>query len=64
MERDELTGELEEKQSIMGEFLTFLKENKIWWITPTVLILLLVIGFILMTAMSDEGYAPFVYTLF
>jgi len=64
MQKEQMNHELYEEQSVFGEFLTFLKENKIWWITPAVLILILVIGFIVMTAMSDEGVAPFVYTLF
>jgi hypothetical protein len=64
MENKEMNNELYEEQSVLSEFLTFLKENKIWWITPVVLILILVVGFIIMTAMSDEGVAPFVYTLF
>ena len=57
-------NELDTEYSLVGEFLEFLRENKIWWITPTVLILLLVVGFIIMTAVSGEGVAPFIYTLF
>ena len=57
-------NELDSGYSLVGEFIEFLKENKIWWITPTVLILLLVIGFIIMTAVSGQGVAPFIYTLF
>jgi hypothetical protein len=56
--------ELDSGYSFFGEFMEFLGENKIWWITPTVLILLLVVGFIIMTAVSGEGVAPFIYTLF
>ena len=56
--------ELDSEYSLVGEFLAFLRENKVWWITPTVLILLLVVGFIIMTAVSGEGVAPFIYTLF
>lgn len=46
----------------MREFWKFLMENKIWWITPTVLVLVLLIGLIVMT--SDGAIAPFIYTLF
>jgi hypothetical protein len=57
--------ELEGNDSLLKEFWTFLMENKIWWITPTVLILLLVFGFIIITAVTGSGpMAPFIYTLF
>jgi len=56
---------LETEDSIFKEFWTFLMENKIWWITPTVLILSLVIGFIIITAVTGGGpIAPFIYTFF
>ncbi len=45
----------------MRDFWRFCWENKIWWITPTVLVLLLMVFVIL--ASSDSGIAPFVYTL-
>ncbi|MFH1999536.1 MAG: DUF5989 family protein [Planctomycetota bacterium] len=56
--------ELESGQTLTQEFFTFLKENKIWWITPTVLILLVVLAFIILTSMNGNSEAPFVYTLF
>lgn len=46
----------------MREFWKFLMENKIWWITPTVVVMALLIGLIVMT--SDGAIAPFIYTLF
>lgn len=46
----------------MGNFWRFLMENKAWWITPTVLVLVLLIALIMMT--SEGQIAPFVYSLF
>ena len=46
----------------MRDFWKFLMENKIWWITPTVVILLALVALI---AFTDGGaIAPFVYALF
>lgn len=46
----------------MKDFWTFLMENKVWWITPTVVILL---GLVLLIALTaDNALAPFVYALF
>jgi len=46
----------------MGEFLDFLMENKAWWITPAVVILVALVALILLT--DGDGFAPFVYSLF
>lgn len=46
----------------MSEFWKFLMENKIWWITPIVVILL---GLVLLIWSTDgSAIAPFVYALF
>ncbi len=50
------------KLQIVAEFLTFLKENKKWWITPIVLFLLLLGALIIFT--EGSAVAPFIYTLF
>lgn len=47
---------------IMGELLGFLWEQKLWWLTPMVLVLLL-LGLLLVFAQSS-AIAPFIYTLF
>ena len=66
--QDALDGEgidSEGNDSLLKEFWTFLMENKIWWITPTVVILLLVLGFIMVSRYTDGGaVAPFISTLF
>ncbi|MEW6556590.1 MAG: DUF5989 family protein [Elusimicrobiota bacterium] len=50
------------KFSVLGELLSFFWENKMWWIIPMVLVLVL-IGLLLIFGQAT-GIAPFVYTLF
>jgi hypothetical protein len=49
------------QRGLVGEFVDFLLHNKKWWLTPIVLVLLLV-GLLLV--LSGTGAAPFIYTLF
>lgn len=51
----------EEQPSLIVEFWMFIKENKIWWMLPIVVVLGL-IGILAIAAGS--GAAPFIYTLF
>jgi hypothetical protein len=58
--------EFEERASqsqtgLIGEFLYFVAHNKKWWLTPIILVLLLV-G--LLVVLGGTGAAPFIYTLF
>ena len=46
---------------LVGEFLYFLAHNKKWWLTPIILVLLLV-GILIV--LGGTGAAPFIYTLF
>ena len=46
---------------IAREFLDFLLYNKKWWLTPIILVLLLV-G--LLVILGSTGAAPFIYTMF
>jgi hypothetical protein len=50
------------KSSLIREFLLFLKEEKIWWLIPLVVILLL-LGALLIFA-EKSVLAPFLYPLF
>ena len=50
------------KVSIMGEFLTFLWERKLWWMIPMILVFF-AIGLLLVFAQGSP-LAPFIYTLF
>jgi hypothetical protein len=45
--------------SMPAEFLDFLLHNKKWWLTPIILVLLLV-G--LLAVFAATGVAPFIYT--
>jgi hypothetical protein len=53
---------LSSKASILGEFLGFLWERKLWWMIPMVFVFL-AIGLLLVFAQSSP-LAPFIYTLF
>jgi hypothetical protein len=46
---------------ILREFLDFLRYNKAWWLTPIIIVLLMVGGLMFLAA---TGAAPFIYTLF
>lgn len=47
---------------IVGELLQFFLQNKWWWITPMLFILLL-FGLLIVFA-QGSAVAPFIYTLF
>ena len=51
----------EKSPSMAAEFLDFILHNKKWWLTPIIIVLLL-LG--LVTLLSGTGAAPFIYTLF
>lgn len=54
--------ESEEKpQSALGEFLDFALHNKKWWLTP-ILILIVLLGALIV--LGGSGAAPFIYSLF
>ena len=50
------------KIAIISEFLEFLKVRKKWWLTPIVVMLLLLGALIVLT--EGSAIAPFIYTLF
>ena len=50
------------KLSILKEFWGYLKTNKKWWLTPIVLVLVL-LGVLIVTS-QGSALAPFIYTLF
>ena len=49
------------KLGIAREFIEFLRHRKKWWLTPIILVLLMV-G--LLVIVGGTGAAPFIYTLF
>ena len=50
------------KLSILREFWDFLKVRKKWWITPIVVVLVLLGALIVFS--QGSALAPFIYTLF
>ncbi len=50
------------RMGIMGELLQFFLENKWWWLTPMIFVLL-IFGLLIIFAQSS-AVAPFIYTLF
>jgi hypothetical protein len=60
--QDEFARQAQQSQPVLlREFWDFLRYNKKWWLTPIVLVLLLV-G--LLVVLSSTAAAPFIYTLF
>ena len=51
----------EGQQGFLSELWQFLAQNKKWWLTPIVIIL---IAFGLLIALGGTAAAPFIYTLF
>ena len=47
--------------NLAGEVLTFLRQNRKWWLLPLIVVLVLVGGLIVL---SSTAVAPFIYTLF
>lgn len=65
--QDEPKGEVlapedDAPDSLMGEFLLFLKEEKKWWLAPLVVVLLLLSAVIIFA--EGSAIAPFIYTIF
>ncbi len=51
----------DQQMSLVAEFWLFIKEEKKWWLTPIILVLL---GVGALVALTSTGAAPFIYTLF
>ena len=49
------------RSGFVSELWAFLRHNKKWWLTPIILVMLLV-G--LLVIMSSSGVGPFIYALF
>ena len=60
--KNNINGEFMGKMSLLKEFWDFLMERKKWWLTPIVLVLLLLGALIVFT--QSSAVAPFIYTLF
>ena len=61
-DRLEFVRQASERQTgFMKEFWLFLRENKKWWLTPLIVVLLL-LG--VLVVVGSTSVAPFIYTLF
>ena len=49
------------RTGLLREFWEFLKHNKKWWLTP-ILVVILLVGLLVM--LTGTGMAPFIYALF
>ncbi len=60
--REDFLEEAEQAQpGLVREFADFLTHNKKWWLTPIILVLLL-LGVLI--ALGGSAAAPFIYTIF
>ena len=50
------------RKSLLVEFWQFLREEKIWWITPIVIIFALLA--VILVYAESSAIAPFIYPLF
>ena len=50
-----------ERRGLAREFMDFIIHNKLWWMTPIVIVLALMVGFILFAESSPV--LPFIYTV-
>lgn len=49
----------QEERGLVAEFVAFMSENKMWWLTP-ILIVFLLLGVLLI--LGATGVAPFLYS--
>ena len=60
-ETDDFASQAEEAPpGLLAEFWDFLIHNKKWWLTPIIVVMLLMIALI---TLSGTAAAPFIYTL-
>jgi len=52
---------MKDRFEILGEFITFLGERKLWWIMPLIIVFVLAGLFVVITSSSPLG--AFIYTL-
>jgi len=52
------------RRGIISEFYLFIRENKVYWLTPVIVAILLLAGIIVAGAVGGGAAAPFIYSLF
>ena len=50
-----------ESKGLLAEFIDFIVHNKAWWMTPIILVLILMVGFIIF--LDSSPILPFIYTV-
>jgi len=55
-----LQAATEQERGLMAEFIAFMAENRMWWLTP-ILVVFGLLGVLLI--LGATGIAPFIYTL-
>lgn len=59
-EQEFLQAATDQEKGLISEFVSFMAENKMWWLTP-ILVVFLLLGVLLI--LGATGIAPFIYTL-
>jgi hypothetical protein len=54
-------SELGPPPTLLGEFWDFIKHNKLWWMTPIILVLVAMVAFIIFA--ESAPVLPFIYAL-
>lgn len=60
-DQDFLKAAQDQERGLVSEFVMFMAENKMWWLTP-ILVVFGLLGALLV--LGATGVAPFIYTLF
>lgn len=55
---------MSKRKNIVSEFYLFIRQNKVYWLTPIILAVVLLAGVIVVGALGGGAAAPFIYTLF
>lgn len=55
---------MSKRKNIISEFYLFIRQNKVYWLTPLIIAIVLVAGIIILGALGGGAAAPFIYTLF
>lgn len=52
------------RTGVVTEFFLFMKDHKAYWLSPIIIITLLLVGIVILGAVGGGAAAPFIYTLF
>ena len=55
---------MSKRTGIISEFYLFIKETKVYWLAPILIVILLMAGLITLAGIGGGAAAPFIYTLF